>query len=182
MFGQPLTRYGVVVAGRRTRSRARGPKNQLWASLLFDEQAVAATAIEGAIVAAADWAVNTGTERGTILRTHGWVCVSRDPTDTGNTPFFMMIYLTDKDTGVVDPSAIATYSEEDILWVGGTQYASGNAGAVEGARQAITMNIDVKSMRRITQGQELRFCIIAGDATGGVLSAVFRSLVRIGGN
>ena len=171
---------------RRRFGRAvrRGPKNNIWTVILMDELTVGTTAIEVNIVQGSDWTGSVGGfQRATVMRVRGWLSVSADPTLTVATSYFMMIYVTDEDTAVQDPSALQTYADEDILWTGGFALAAGNAGAVEQRKAVYDTVIDIKSMRKLSIGQELRLSMISGDSGAAIsVAGLLRGLVRKGGN
>ena len=171
--------------GRRVRrgfSRSRGPKNQIWTVLVIEDVAVSNTAVDQIIVASADWSRGGSFEKATILRTRGWLSVASDPTQTVRSGFFAAVYHVDEDNVAVAADAAALYSDEDVLWTGGFMIPAGNAGAVE-IPPVFVFDIDVKSMRKTNNGQELRLALVAG--TSGLttrVSGVLRALVRVGGN
>ncbi len=163
----------------RRRGASRGPKNNVWTVILFDELTVDDTpAVEGVIVAVTDWSGATGNEKATLLRIRGYLTVALLGAASTNKPVFMAIYISDKDTGVLSPTGVAAYTDEDILWTGGVSLPAVISG--EGHTQHI--EIDVKSMRRINSSQEVRITM-QGAAAGTVsVSGVLRGLVRKGGN
>jgi len=172
-----------VAHRRRAGGFRSGPKNNIWTSVLTEEEVVGTTPIENNIVQASDWTpANSGFERGTLLRIRGWLTVTASPVTAPIANFFAVIYLTDESNGVVDFSLLASYQTEDVLWTWGGQFAAGNAAAVEGRdihREAI---IDVKSMRKVTVGQQVRLSVVADTGSAVSMSGLIRGLMRKGGN
>ncbi len=167
---------------RRGFSARRGPKNQIWTVIVIEDVAVANTAVDSIIVASSDWSRGGSFEKATVLRTRRWLSISTSPTQTVKAGFFAAIYAVDEDNTAVAAHLPALYSDEDVLWTGGFMIPAGNATAVE-RPAAFNFDIDVKSMRKINNGQELRLATVVG-ASGLTtrMSGVIRALVRIGGN
>jgi len=129
-------------------------------------------------VTAVDWEPNSASlERATIMRVRGWLSFSRSPIATVEVPIFLAMYVTDEDTGTSDPELAAFYSDEDVLWTYGIQFPVGNASAVE-IGYSHNVVVDVKAMRRITNGQELRLTFVASTSATITMSGVLRTLVR----
>ena len=166
---------------RRSRTGTRGPKNNIWANALMNETAVGTAVVSVPLVDATDWVRATGLERATLLSVRGWLSVSATPTIVTLVTWFAVIYVADKDASAVSPIAVATYGEEDILWSGGLNWPLGGAGAVERGPAAM-MPINIKAMRRITSGQEIRLDMDSTVASIVTVSGVIRSLLRLGGN
>ena len=161
----------------------RGPKNNVWTVLVLEDQAVDNAVIEGDIVNNTELEpAASGLQRYTLLRIRGWLSVSRDPVLTTDVTLFMAIYLTDLNAGTVDASNATKYTEEDVIWTAGVNFAGAGAGAVEVAPPA-RFDVDVKAMRRFTSGSDVRITFIGNQAASGLLvSGVMRALVRKGGN
>jgi len=171
------------VAKRRAfRSTSRGPKDQVWATVILVNQVVDDDpTIQFNLVQPTDWTAVGSAERATVLRVRGWLAFS-PPLGVPST-MFSIISLMDEDIGVGGSSPVdaATYGDEDILWT------YGQSVAVTAAATDIvipTINVDIKSMRKITSGMDLRISLeSAGPAAAGwTINGVLRSLVRRGGN
>jgi len=162
----------------------RGPKNNLWTVILSanDVTATLATSAQP-IVASSDWRRGSATsaEMATLLRIRGWVTMVPDQVagvhSTGS--WFSYIMVVDEDAASPPASSVSTYGDEDVIWT------SGGAFAETSATQAPVVDrtfIDVKAMRRIKSGQEVRH-VMTNLTDGNVLqSNVIRALLRVGGN
>jgi len=172
--------------GGRGLRRRSGPKDQIWVPTLLSNVAVDNDpVIEVTIASGNDWAETSGLERGTIMTVNGWLSWSRVGTTVGQRSIFGLLYLTDVDApiltaGTNGPQDALGYVE-DILWTGGVNFATGSAAAVE---QPVSFNerIHVKSMRRFTSDQELRFAFGTSGSGNIIVSGAVRTLVRRGGN
>ena len=169
------------MAQRIRRSRSSGPKNNVWTVVLIDELVVAGTVIEANIVEDVNWTGANSYQRATILRTRGWISVAAAPGDVSFGNIFMGIYVADEDAAPVAPDTTLFYTDEDVLWTGGAQFGAVVAGGLE-HRGSISWDIDIKAMRKIDTGRELRLAMIGTAALSLRLSAGLRSLVRKGGN
>jgi len=167
---------------RRRAVASRGPKNNIWSVILIENLVISTTTIEADIITAQDiQATTTGFQRYTLLRIRGWVSMAKAVTSTTHVSMFMCIYVTDADAGVIDPTSANAYVDEDILWTGGALFEASGAGAVEPA-QPLQFNIDVKAMRKIDTGRDVRFAVVATNAGNVRMSATLRALTRKGGN
>jgi len=174
---------GDQVSSRRfRRAVSRGPKNNIWSVVLIDELIVDAAGSEGDIVNSTDLQASaTGFQRFTLLRIRGWLSFSKAVTSQVATNLMMIIYVTDSDATGVGALNATTYSKEDVLWTYGLDYAANGAGAVE-AQTPITVNVDVKAMRKIDTSRDVRFSVVASSAGLIKMSGILRGLVRKGGN
>ena len=171
------------MAGRRrgvSRSATRGPKDQSWTTVLADDVVVADAASQAFnILQDSDWKTGSGAERATVLRVRGWLSVYNKTAEAARPAgsWFGYIHLIDEDA--LSPSAATsiTYQDEDILWTGGGSFPAVPATANSVISQLI---VDVKSMRKVRSGQDLR--LILTNSTGGTMqtSMVLRCLVRRG--
>jgi len=164
-------------AGRRS----SGPKNNLWVALVVEQDPVSTTPIESNLVQKSDWAIGASFERATILRVRGWISCSVDGTIATDVTLFGMIYLVDEDAGVQDASIPATYADEDILWTGGHYFGPGDTASIERA-PSFDWDVDIKSMRKMNTGSQLRLSFVSDVAITVVTSFTLRTLLRLGGN
>ena len=171
-----------MASRRRARQERSGPKNQLWTALLIEELLFDDTPAEEAnLVEAADWSLGTGFERATLLRVRGWINVIRSFSSAGNATAFMAIYKTDADDPVRAFDNVAEYVDEDILWTAGV--LSPPSSATPSGASVIRLEVDIRVMRKITVSDQIRVSFVHGDAgDSSIVSAVLRSLVRVGGN
>ena len=177
------------MANRRSRGRAfskpTGPKNNIW-TVVLSNQGLVTTGAQTAhvIVSTTDWqrGVIGGSERATILRVRGYVSFA-PKIATGTIAGGSIVgYVTVVDEDISldsSPSVASTYIDEDILWTRGTAICFQDAGE---AVPAVSWDMDIKSMRKIRIGQELRF--VWSNATAGSVEVtlVLRALLRVGGN
>jgi len=176
------------VANRSRRAagrRSSGPKNNIWTTVIADRVTVAANGqTADVIVATTDWARGSvgGSERATILRVRGWMSFAGKRIAGAVGSAGLMAYLTVVDEDIstdADPKTAATYIDEDILWTHG---ASLSAAAVAESRASVFWEVDVKAMRKIRIGQELRMVWANLGAESIERSMVLRALLRVGGN
>jgi len=168
---------------RRSRgfSRASGPKNQLWTVFVAEQLNIQSSITELVLVQSSDWAIGGGLERATLLRIRGWFSAAPLKADVSKGALFACIYKVDEDGLPVSPLTAAMYTDEDVLWTGGMQVSGVTAGTVE-ARPGFQFDVDVKSMRRFTSGEEIRLSLATAVGLDFDLSGVMRCLVRKGGN
>jgi len=166
---------------RRTRSfsKSRGPKNNVWTAVVFDDVVISTTVIETAIVAPGDWQPSSGVgfEHATLLRIRGWLSLARNDNEDVFGATFLMIYVTDADDPTNDPSLAATYSTEDVIWSSGIAYSAKGAASVE-AGPTTVIDVDVKAMRKINSAQQVRIALVSSSASFVIVSGVLRGLVR----
>ena len=133
------------------------------------------------LVEPSDWTAVGSAERATILRVRGWLTF-QPPLGVPSTAF-AIISLMDEDIGVggSSPVDVATYGDEDILWTYGTSVAV-TAAATD--LVMATEKVDIKAMRKITSGMDLRISFETNGpaAAGWTVNGVLRTLVRRGGN
>ena len=167
---------------RRGTSSSRGPKNNRWVNLVVEQDSFSTTPVESNLVQKSDWQTSTAAfEKATLLRVRGWLSMSIDGTIATDATVFGMIYVVDEDAGVQDASDPATYADEDILWTGGHYFGPGDTASIERAQSYDTV-IDIKSMRKIHTGMQVRLSLVTDVAVNCISSFAIRSLLRIGGN
>ncbi len=164
----------------RRRPGKTGPKNQVWANVLLNGVAVDDSPVIGSnIVQSSDWALGNAAERATLLRIRGALVV-RKGVSLAATEMMACIVVMDEDiaSGAVEPWLIGTYADEDVLWT--ATIATPATGASDGWSGHIP--VDVKAMRRITSGQDVRILLQTNATVNVVVSGLLRGLVRKGGN
>jgi len=170
-----MARGNRIVRGRRS-----GQKNQVWVSTVAnDVQFDDTPAIEFNIVQGSDWEVTGSAEKATVLRIRGWMVVNKDISQA-SCDWFCGIYMVDEDAGVQTPAGLGLYTDEDVLWStgGGSANLSTTASGNQDFRE-----IDVKAMRRIGNGQQIRMTFASNvSGVNFSMSGVTRALVRRGGN
>jgi len=173
------------MAARRGRGgfrRPRGPKNNAWSILIVEEQAVSTVAIEADVVNSGEWESGSSFERATLLRLRGNLSVSMPKTNTTINTIFLAIYLVDLNAGVKAPNTVAFYTDEDVLWSTAVLFQAGVAGSLE-VPPTVQIPVDIKSMRKMTSGTEIRLTMISTTAAQNInVSGVLRGLIRMGGN
>ena len=168
--------------------RARGGvKNNVWTTILLDE-VIVGTGITSvsAIVTDTDWSVSG--ERATILTCRGWlsVCGQNDTLTKSEGQVFWYIGTQDANVDLADipqPQDVATYAAANILATGGfiMDSALGAAGGFYG-RRSRDWDINLKTMRTVRSGVDLNFVIANRSGDDIRVGAVFRALLRKGGN
>jgi len=164
---------------RRSYSKSRGPKNNIWTALVLSEVAIATSVVESTIVTPGDWSgqVGTGFEKATLLRTRGWLSASLNQVSTIHASLFMMIYVTDAGDATHSPSLAASYATEDVLWSAGYIWGPGNASALE-RTPTMYFSVDIKSMRKFDSAKQLRLSLVSTASAGLEVSGVLRGLMR----
>jgi len=166
--------------GRSGRGARKSGKNVVWATILNENVTVLAGATKTGtdIVSDLDWTVISGARRGTIMRVRGWYSVQPVPTagvyQGGSVMAYVGVY--DKDELSVPAVLPNTYIDEDIMATWGHQFpevATGDHPATWGEV------IDIKAMRKIRTGQELRFVLTNAMTDPLLISLVIRALVKI---
>ena len=92
---------------------------------------------------------------------------------------FCYVTLMDEDAPVAAADLVQTYTDEDILWTGGGAMTVTDTNATG---IVVDMPIDIKAMRKMRRGQELRLVVTNPSATVQVANFVIRALLRKGGN
>jgi len=163
---------------RRTYAKKSGPKNNVWTAVTLANVVVSTTTIEVDIVDPDEWQpATTGFEHATLLRIRGWLSLSRNETNDASGTMFMMIYVTDEDDGVHDPSLPATYNTEDVIWTSGCAFSSQQASSLE-VGPTIQLDVDVKAMRKIDSSRQVRLALVATSNNLVLVGGVLRALVR----
>ncbi len=171
--------------GRVTRAVSCGPKNNLWAVVIAERVTIAAggqTADQ--LLTTADWSRGAvgGSERATILRVRGYMSFTGKNAVGARGSAALMAYLTVVDEDIttdVSPGVASTYIDEDILWTRGHSWSAVAAGE---NRADVYWDVDVKAMRKIRIGQDLRMVWSNFAVETLERSMVLRTLIRIGGN
>ncbi len=171
------------MARNRSRSVKRGPKNQVWTTILNQSVTIIAGATKTGtnIVQDDDWSGANGQERATILRVRGWFSlVNKFATGSfAGGGFFAYVGLYDNDELSAPANLAGTYAAEDIMATWGKEFAFTDTGTVGDVWSEV---IDIKAMRKIRTGQALRFVATNSTANDAKISLVIRALVRKGGN
>ena len=162
---------------RRTRGvrASRGPKNNIWSVVLLENVTVSTGVVEANVLESAEWqGAMTSFQHATILRVRGWLSVASLAATSATNTFTAAIYVVDEDDAALAPNNALLYTDEDVLWTAGfTATGPGNKGQ--------NFDVDIKAMRRINSGQEMRLTMVAA-ANGFLVGGAIRALVRRGGN
>lgn len=170
------------MANRIHRAVRRGPKNQTWGAVSFGGIVDDSPAVEFVLMTGADWSVTGGLERGTLLRTRGWLAATRNSTGAAAVQaLYAQIFLTDVDAPIGQPPDTPIAYLEDTLWTGGTNFAPYSA-LIDANSQTMNFEFDVKVMRKITSDQELRLILVCTVPGFVRIDGLARALVRRGGN
>ena len=165
--------------GRVSRS-AKQKGALIWTTLVNEESSIAvgATKTGSDIVADADWTAVGGQERATIMRVRGWFTVTQEPAAalTGAGTVFGYIGVFDEDELSVDASVAGTYKDEDIMTTFGHMFPYSNIG--EPSPNAWSEVVDIKAMRKIRSGQDLRFVLTNKSSLICEVSLVLRALIK----
>ena len=165
--------------GRTSRS-VRKSGALVWTTLINESSTIisGATKTGSDIVADTDWSGIAGQERATILRVRGWFSVTIEPAAilTGAGTVFGYIGVYDEDELSVDASIAGTYKDEDIMATYGHSFTYSNIG--QPSPDAWDQEVDIKAMRKIRSGQDLRFVLTNKTPLIVEVSLVLRALVK----
>ena len=175
---------GRSKGGHGSRAVHRGPKNNLWTTVLFNQTQLGLGAQNTSLIVTEDDWIRAagGNERATILRVRGKLTVAADELGavaSGTVMAYVMV--EDEDVAIAaSPFLAATYANEDILWTGSVAMPQF---ALDTVIEPYTWDLDIKAMRRIQRDQELKI-VIANAAAGRkvIVTGVLRALLRLGGN
>jgi len=133
---------------------------------------------EADIVTSSDWTVVGGSEKATLMRIRGWLGVSLTPAGalTSGAPVFSYIATFDEDELGPGAATATTYSEEDILATYGHEFPYTNL--AEGRGPTWQQIIDVKAMRKIRTGMDVRLVLSNLTSLDVVVSFVIRGLIK----
>jgi len=169
---------------RRHANRAvsrRGPKNNLWTVVKPSISLASGLTSEISIVQDSDWERGASLEHATVLRVRGWMgMLTKIATGVSGTGvIFAYIAVQSEDAASDSAALVGTYADNDILWTGGWHLPFTEDLATQ---LAWNFTIDVKSMRKIHTGQELRLVVTNSNPGALAITGVVRALLRIGGN
>ncbi len=167
------------MAHRRTRSRSSGLKNNMWSVVLLEDVLIPTAAVEAVIVEPDEWqAATTGFEHATLLRIRGWLSISRITTVASLHTIAMVIYKVDQDSAAVSGLVGLTYTEEDVLWSGGCNFSTISTTVGPEGLVPVQFDVDVKAMRRIDSGTDIRLSVVSNVNNASRISGVLRALIR----
>jgi len=164
----------------RGRRMARKPGDLVWTVVENDNFSIATGVTIGGsdIVADTDWTVISGQERATIMRVRGWFSFTVGPaavlTSAGSV--FVYIGLFDADESAPSASDADSYVDEDILATYGHNFPYSNISQT--SPDSWSEVVDIKAMRRIRTGQDLRFVITNEHSLSVEVSFVIRALLK----
>ena len=166
--------------GNFTRRGAVRRKNNVWTVVLLDRVSVGAGGqTVSDIVTGTDWQrSSSGKETATVLTVRGWMSYIQKVAVASVNPNNCMEYIgvADEDAASPDAMLASTYTDEDIMWTGGHQFAFEDSDGTHFDRE-----FNVKAQRLITTGQDLRYVLDVGVSGVLEVSGVIRALVRIHG-
>ncbi len=164
---------------RKRQSRATGRKvGKIWTANVFSELDALATVISVNLVEEQDIAPFAHLMMQTV---RGWIHVAPLTGSVLDDTIFMAIVVVDEDVASTSASMLPTaadfYVDEDILWTGGAVTTHGVGTVVGGGGHWFDINL--KTKRRIRDGQDLRFVFANLDGTGEqIVSGVLRTLLH----
>jgi len=170
---------------RRSRRGGRAVsrnKNQVWSTVLQDAANITTgTTLSSNIVEPSDWSVVAGAERATILRVRGWMSITHKELTgaAAGGPVFCYMAIYDEDESSLNASIPNVYADEDIMGTWGHQFPF--VDAANGANSFDSI-IDVKAMRKVTNGMDCRMVISNNTSATIQATLVIRALIRKGGN
>ncbi len=168
---------------RRRRGATRSARKTgalIWTTLLNDEVEMApfATKVASNIVQDSDWTAVGGQERATIMRVRGWFSVAMQPVGalTASVGVFGYIGVYDEDEPSLGADIAGTYADEDIMTTFGHVFPYSNISQT--SLDTWNQEVDVKAMRKIRRGQQLRFVLTNVGPTPLDVSLILRALVK----
>ena len=165
----------------RVRRSARSKGALVWTTILVERQALATTGtLAFDIVADTDWTTVGGKEKATVVRVRGWMDISVEPAAvlTASGPVFAFIGTSDEDEAAVSASVAGTYKDEDIMATYGHQFPYSNIS--QPSPDTWKTLVDIKAMRKIQTGQELRLTITNEHTLSVTISMTLRALLKRG--
>jgi len=144
------------VAGKFRRSRAvKRNRDLIWVTTIFQASLIETPGIDIAdVVLPADWQSGTGFDRATLLGVRGWICISQTAAGTAaDIPGIwtaMYICGIDSPANTFDPYLAIDYVNYDTLW------SYGYVGEAS-TRTQPSVQLNIKSKRKLTTGQEVRY-------------------------
>ena len=167
------------MAHRRTRTRRSGLKSNVWSVVVLDNVLIPSAGVEAAIVIPDEWQPAAGGfEHATMLRIRGWLSIARITTVVTLHTIALVIYKIDQNDTLKSALSATTYNEEDVLWTGGLNYPTIASGLGDDGLNPVQFDIDVKAMRRITSGDDVRLSMISSVNNASRISGVLRALIR----
>ncbi len=166
---------------RRPQRAAKRRKQFVWTAAQNLGTTLTGTNQEEVIITGADWAV-AASQRATLMSIRGWLNVSaifQAATDTCSA--FVLRIDTDipSTSAALDPQTIQNYVDEDVLWTYKWRSPGQDVTAVE-TPAFTSVEINIKSMRRVTAGEDIRLFI--NSTNNGRLSynSILRGLIKVG--
>jgi len=165
------------VAARRQRNAFRGRprREKVWTVQLIEGSVVVdITPVNVNLVDNTMWSTtNLAVDHATLIRIRGMLSVRRSAAIVGT--WFANIRVVRQAEGLFDPSTIAAYQNEPVLWT-----AMGIFGSTDLAQP--TTVIDVKAMRKINDDEIVIFSIGTKGLSGAevTFSLLLRSLLMKG--
>ena len=160
---------------------AKRRHDNIWTVVLTEFAGIpAAGQVDYDIVAPTDWERSSaGLERGTLLSVRGYMSMTNRIVSESLGSGSVMGYLAKYDIGETSsaPNVVNTYAEEDILWTGGRAIPFTN---VDTPWNGWHHEFDVKAMRRITSGDNIRLVLKNLTVNLIYVTMVIRGLVRVG--
>jgi len=151
-----------------------------WGSILFTDIEVASGVTSSFIIFGdSDWKPAGGTSRGTIKRIRGWFSIIYKDTAGAEAFGIPMCYVAvyDEDDTSLGADIIGTYTDEDILWTGGTMMPFVDAGGPGFTKDFV---LDIKAQRRFKNGQDVRLVMTNVSTSAFQVSGVCRALLTRG--
>ena len=161
----------LSVARRASRRHASGDRELVWTSLISAAGVVSTTPIGFDIVEPVDWERSSvAQEHATLVRIRGSLALSPLVAES---QYNAVIIVINSGRGTPDPSSAQVLVDEDILWT----FADLAAVTITG--QALQVNIDVKSKRKITSSTDVRMVEVCDTTSGYASTYVLRGLLAI---
>jgi len=176
---------------RKSRGFRRGSSRHgayIWSAIVIDE-IVASTSAPASlpIVLTADFtAAGIGQKSVTLLGIRGWLSIGQSVTNTSQASVFMAVVKHDDDIDMtsaeMNPTGLAFYTQENILWTGGwnnpgMETGVGNqptdAGGIMGSQ------VNLKAKRKLKSGEGISLQLAATGASNCTLSGVLRAILLI---
>jgi len=121
-----------------------------------------------------------GQESATLLRIRGWFNIVSTQSEAGNCSIMGGVAVSEDDAAIVDFTDVANYTQQDILWTWGMNYHAPSIIMTE-PDYGRFVEVDIKSKRRLKEGQQVTLNIaVAVGSTGPLflVSGVLRALLK----
>ncbi len=164
-----------MTARRGTRTFRKKKGMTLWTALVVNGDNMATTAESSNIVTGTDWERGTtqSLQKATLKAIVGWIHITPLLSTVATWNYCVAKY--DEDEASTDPSIVANYTTEDILFSWGGR----NPAFAGDGRYNQVQPINIRTNRRIQSKDQIRLVRICEQVDVMEISCVLRALVQV---